>query len=444
MVALSFASLALAGVALTSAPSDGVALASGSSNTAALERAPRDGIALERAPARQDDASARAASERASVAIVVDKLLTVDGDDRVHAPGMLLIEDGRIAYVGPPTETPADVERVTIRGGWAAPGFVDLHTHIHSGGFGDVNDMCRTVNPELRAGAALRPGNRRIEVAVSGGVTTLFGIPGSGTNISGFGVLYKAKPADGYDGCVVADPGGMKVAQDSNPQARAGDFAFGNTRASMGWALEDVCDRALGATREGRRDLSLENLQKVLSGELPVIIHTAGSEGVINTARMWKVKYGTRCFISHGSFDGWKVAPAIAALGVPVNHGPRTMDFYSSRNGRINGSAAEFTAAGVPLFSLNTDSSVMPQEELFLQASMSARLGADPYQMLRALTIHPAQTFGIDDRVGSLEVGKDADVVVFDGDPIDPRSRVLRVWVDGAVQYEFVRGKQRF
>lgn len=417
MVALSFASLAL--VALSSAPRD-ASLADSSAG-----------------PSRSNDGAA-------PVAIVVDKLLTVDAEDRVHAPGMLVVEDGRIVYVGPPKETPEGVERVTIEGGWAAPGFVDLHTHIHSGSFGDVNDMCRSVNPELRAGAALRPGNRRIEVAVSGGVTTLFGIPGSGTNISGFGVLYKAKPKDGYAGCVVADPGGMKVAQDSNPQARAGDFAFGNTRASMGWTLEDVCDRALGATREGRRDIALENLQRVMSGELPVIIHTAGADGVINTARMWKTKYGTRCFISHGSFDGWKVAPAIAALDVPVNHGPRTMDFYSSRNGRINGSAAEFTAAGVPLFSLNTDSSVMPQEEFFLQASMSARLGADPYQMLRALTIHPAQTFGIDDRVGSLEAGKDADVVVFDGDPLDPRSRVLRVWIDGAVQYEFARGNQRF
>ena len=387
-----------------------------------------------------DDAQARPAT----TAIVVDKVLTADGADRVHAPGMLVLEGERIAYVGPPKELAEGTPVVEIEGGWAAPGFVDLHTHIHSGGFGDVNDMCRTVNPELRAGPALRPGNRRIEVAVSGGVTTLFGIPGSGTNIGGFGVLYKAKPEGGYHGCVVADPGGMKVAQDSNPQGRAGNFAFGNNRASMGWALEDVCDRALGATRQGRRDLSLENLQRVLSGELPVIIHTAGSEGVINTARMWKTKYDTRCFISHGSFDGWKVAPAIADLGVPVNHGPRTMDFYSSRNGRINGSAAEFMAAGVPLFSLNTDSSVMPQEEFFLQGAMSARLGADPYQMLRALTIHPAKTFGIDDRVGSLEPGKDADVVVWGGDPLDPRSRVLRVWIDGEVQYEYTRGSQRF
>jgi len=110
----------------------------------------------------------------------------------------------------------------------------------------------------------------------------------------------------------------------------------------------------------------------------------------------------------------------------------------------VNGSSAEYVAAGVPIFSLNTDSGVIPEEEFFLQGSMSARYGADPYLMLRAVTINPARIFGIDDRVGSLEVGKDADVVVYSGDPLDPRSRVERVWIDGDVQYERERGRQRF
>ena len=79
---------------------------------------------------------------------------------------------------------------------------------------------------------------------------------------------------------------------------------------------------------------------------------------------------------------------------------------------------------------------VIPQEELFLQGSMSARMGADSYQMLRALTTHPAQAFGIADRVGSLEVGKDADVVITRGDPLDPRSRVELVLIDGKVEYD--------
>lgn len=377
------------------------------------------------------------------IAIVCDKVLTVDGEDRVFAPGSVWIEDGRIAYVGAPRELPPGYEQVALDG-WAAPGLVDLHTHIHTGGWGDINDMCRSVNPELRSSPALRPANRQLEIACAGGVTTLFGIPGSGTNMSGFGVLYKARTSGGFDKAVMARTGGLKIAQDSNPQGRAGNFAFGNNRASMSWALADVCDRALGAIREGRFDPALEDLKKVLGRELPVLIHTAGSEGVVNTARMWKLEYDTRCVVSHGSFDGWKAARALAEWGVAVNHGPRTVDFFSSRNGRVNGSSAEYVAAGVPIFSLNTDSGVIPEEEFFLQGSMSARYGADPYLMLRAVTINPARIFGIDDRVGSLEVGKDADVVVYSGDPLDPRSRVERVWIDGDVQYERERGRQRF
>lgn len=378
------------------------------------------------------------------LAIRCGKVLSMDATDEIFSPGMVCIEDGKLTYVGAPKELPDEVPTVDAPDSWIAPGLVDLHTHIHTGGWGDINDMVRSVNPELRSSATVRPNNRKMQIACAGGVTTLFGIPGSGTNMSGFGVLYKSKTSLSYDETAFASPGGLKVAQDSNPARRAGNFAFGNNRASMGWILDNICQRALGAERQGRKDPALQDLQKVLTRELPILIHTAGSEGVANTARMWNNKYGTRCVISHGSFDGWKAAAAIAEWGVPVNHGPRTMDFYSSRNGRINGGAAEYVKAGVPNFSLNTDSSVMPQEEFFLQGSMSARLGADSYQMLKALTIHPAIVFGIDDRVGSLEVGKDADVVMYTGDPLDPRTHVERVWIEGAVEYVSERGRQRF
>ena len=164
----------------------------------------------------------------------------------------------------------------------------------------------------------------------------------------------------------------------------------------------------------------------------------------MNTARMWRQTYDTISTVSHGSFDGWKAARALAEMGMPVNHGPRTMDYQSSRNGRINGSSAEFAAAGVPLFSLNTDSPVVSEEEFFLQGAMSARYGGDSYFMLRAMTIHPAQVFRIDHRVGSLEVGKDGDVVVRTGDPLDPRAAVELVLIDGKTEYDRKRDKQLF
>ncbi|MAE28520.1 MAG: hypothetical protein CMJ87_05990 [Planctomycetes bacterium] len=375
-------------------------------------------------------------------AVLVQKVLTMDGEDRIFVPGMILTRAGVIEYVGSPVEVPAGYELIERPDAWAHPGMVDLHTHIHAGGWGDINDMVQAVNPELRSSPVLVPGNRMLSVACASGVTTLFGIPGSGTNIGGFGVLYKSKLRTDYNSAVLAGTAGMKVAQDSNPQRRSGDF--GLTRAGMGWVLSDVNDRAVAALKGERFDLPLENLKRIHSGELPVLIHTAGSDGVVNTARMWRVTYDTRSILSHGSWDGYKAAPALAEMGIPVNHGPRTTDVYTSRNGRWNASSAAFVDAGVPLFSLNTDSPVIPQEEFFVQGAMSARWGADGYAMLRALTIHPAQAFGIEARVGSLEPGKDADIVLRTGDPLDPRSAVDLVLIDGSIEYDRERDGQWF
>ncbi|MFT5050694.1 MAG: imidazolonepropionase-like amidohydrolase [Chlamydiales bacterium] len=370
----------------------------------------------------------------AGVAIEVAKVLALDDENHVYQPGMIWVEDGKISYVGASRPIPVGMRSLSYPDAWATPGLVDLHTHIHTGGWGDINDMVLAVNPGLRVAPTVRPANALMRRACVSGVTTLFGIPGSGTNISGFGVLYKTKGDARYDRTVFADPGGMKAAQDSNPQRRAGDLGY--TRAGMGWILENTYRRAQRAFEQDRFDLSLEQLKRVYTKELPVLIHTAGSDGVVNTARMWRVTFDTRSVLSHGSFDGWKAARAVAEMGMPVNHGPRTIDYPWGRNGRINGTAAEFVAAGVPLFSLNTDSGIIPQEEFFLQASMSARYGADPYDMLRAVTIHPAKAFGIDDRVGSLEVGKDADIVLRSGDPLDPRASIELVLIDGQIEYD--------
>jgi imidazolonepropionase-like amidohydrolase len=112
------------------------------------------------------------------------------------------------------------------------------------------------------------------------------------------------------------------------------------------------------------------------------------------------------------------------------------MNFNSMvREELIDGGADEYIAAGVPLVSLNTDAPLDPQQELFLQGTMSARLGAYQVLMLRALTPHPAQSILAGDRVGSLEVGKDADIVLSTGDPLDPRSAVELVLIDGEIQY---------
>ncbi len=133
------------------------------------------------------------------IAIQCGKVISMDDADSIHAPGMIWIEDGELSYVGAVRDVPSGWELRTEDEMWAMPGMVDLHTHIHSGGWGDTNDMVHSVNPELRAQAALRPANRLGKLACAAGVTCLLGIPGSGTNMSGFGVLYKTKTAGGFE-----------------------------------------------------------------------------------------------------------------------------------------------------------------------------------------------------------------------------------------------------
>jgi imidazolonepropionase-like amidohydrolase len=398
--------------------------------------------------ARNGDTSSIRALEPGETGVIVTcaKVLTMNDDNDVFAPGMIVVRNGKIEAVGQVAPIPEGFEHIAMPEAWAAPGMVDLHSHIQTGGWGDINDMVISLNPEYRTSPTIVPANADIERACAGGVTTLFGIPGSGTNMSGFGVLYKTKchradAAPRYESVVLADPGGMKIAQAYNPERNAD---LGLTRCGMAWNIRRANNMAIAANKAGRTDVRIANLQKVQKKELPVLIHTAGSDACATTVRMWRQEYDTRSVLSHGCFDGWKIAPSVAKAGMPVNLGPRLFDWSSSREGELVGTPPPYIAAGVPLVSVNTDAPVMPEEEFFLQGAMGSRFGADGYLMLQATTINPAKQFGIDRRVGSLAAGKDADIVLRSGDPLDPRARVELVLIDGSIEYDLQRERQRF
>jgi imidazolonepropionase-like amidohydrolase len=137
------------------------------------------------------------------------------------------------------------------------------------------------------------------------------------------------------------------------------------------------------------------------------------------------------------------VAPELAARGLPTNLGPRNYDWTFQADARFYGVVAAYAEAGCPEISINTDASVVPQEELFLQGAMSARFGADLELCLRACTLNPARSIGVADRVGSLDPGKDADFVVKAGPPFDVRTPVEMVVIDGEIVYERSRDGQR-
>ncbi|NOT30537.1 MAG: hypothetical protein HOP15_08835, partial [Planctomycetes bacterium] len=250
------------------------------------------------------------------LALVVGKLLTMDESDRVFDPGLVLVRGDKIAYAGALVAVPAGYAELDARAQWVWPGLVDLHTHIHAKGWHDLNDTVRPLNPELRARPAIDPWEEQLEHARAAGVTTLFGIPGSGSSVSGFGTLYKPERDAGYEEIVLRDPGGMKIAQNFNPQRGAGDV--GSSWCGLAFNLEYLNDRAAELAADGRDDWKLENLMKAHRGELPVLIHCASAEGIAAAVRMWKLRYGMDAVVSHGCWDAWHAAAFAAETGVPV------------------------------------------------------------------------------------------------------------------------------
>ena len=146
---------------------------------------------------------------------------------------------------------------------------------------------------------------------------------------------------------------------------------------------------------------------------------------------MFQDVFGLRMVLSHGCFDGWVAAHALAKRQTPVNLGPRMYEF--DRYGRFQGMCQAYWDAGCHDMSINTDAPVVAAEELQLQAAMAIRLGLDYEVALRALTIQPARQVGIADRTGSLTVGKDADFQVTRGDPLDPRFAPELVYIEGTL-----------
>ncbi|MCB9886371.1 MAG: amidohydrolase family protein [Planctomycetes bacterium] len=385
------------------------------------------------------EANADAAAPAATHAHFAARLLPGEGapiDDAV-----LIERGGKIVAVGPRRSTPVPADAIRHEHGslWLSPGFVDLHHHV-SGGGGDINDMTMPLNAEMRTLDVVKPSDDAIRRTAAGGITTTLFIPGSGTNIGGFGVLLKMRWGQPLEKLVMRELGAMKVAQGFNPERRSGDL--GLTRMGSSEMLTQLLERGrdyaakwreFDAGRGEKPELrpELEQLRKVFDKKVPVLIHTAGARDCIATARMFQDVFDVNMVLSHGCFDGWVAAAALAKRGTPVNLGPRMYEF--DRYGRFVGTCQTYWDVGCHDMSINTDAPVVAAEELPLQAAMAVRLGLPYEPALRAVTIQPARQIGVADRVGSLEAGKDADFLVVRGDPLDPRNPPLEVYIEGTL-----------
>ena len=389
-------------------------------------------------------------------AIKAGKILTMvlaedsDASRRVINHGVILVSKGKIEALGPASDitVPEGYTVIDASDRWIMPGIIESHTHIAvEGGF---NDMVTTINPELEIDECVNLEDIAAEKAVTGGVTTIHTMPGSGTNLAGFTVIVKldcAHPAE----AIVREIGAMKIAQAYNPERRSGDL--GLTRMGMAWMLRQILDQAKEYTdawqayENGRsKDKpaykpELENMRKAFNGEIPAIVHVIEPWGMLETMYMFHDEYQMDTIATHTSFCGYMAGEEAAKREkVHVNIGPRLVDFRgwtAPIDGRFHGMGAEYISRGVKNLSINTDSVGWGmQEELAFQASMSVHYGLDEMIAMEAITIQPARALGVDDRIGSLEVGKDADIVIKKGSLLDVTAAVDLVLINGRIVYQ--------
>jgi imidazolonepropionase-like amidohydrolase len=391
-----------------------------------------------------------AADEKPKLAIHVAKAITSAGPHMENAT--ILVADGKIQAIGPrdKIKIPDGYQVIDHSTRWAMPGLVDAHSHV--GGTGDINEMVYQTNPELRVLDVIRPNNDQLKDAVAGGVTTITFIPGSGTNMGGWGALMKTGPGKVED-VLIRFPGVLKIAQAGNPERRGGEVGSG--RMGMNYVIREQLREGMGYVKDwddyeaGRRkeqpavNLRLEYFKPLFRRQIPVVVHTQGYQVIMSTLRILHDEMKLKVVIDHGCFDSNLLSDEINKRGIPVMAGPRGFR-YDPATGQVKGQVAGFADRGVKALGVNTDAPVVPQEELAFQATMAVRLGWNDEAAFRGLTIEPAKALMIDKRVGSLEVGKDADILILTGSILDPRNYVVQVFIDGKSAYDVKKDKRRF
>lgn len=371
--------------------------------------------------------------------------------------GSVLIQNGKLASVGANIEAPSDVEVVDCTGKYIVPGFIDAHTHqgLFDGTIGwagmDGNEMTNPATPHLRGLDSFNPDDPSLKEVLEGGVTCINTGPGSGNVISGQAFI--VKPGGRVvDEMVLKAPSGLKVAFGENPKRVHGVENKRTPSTRMGVAgllrskfVEAQNYRALWERyqenmerlkdREGlpfpnppSRDMDMEMLLAVLDGEIPIHAHAHRADDIASVIRVAE-EFNVRVILIHCT-QGHKIAEYIAKKNVPAVVGPTMMWMTKPElKGRGFRTIVDLHKAGVKV-AIQTDS-LTPMNYFPILPMYAIKEGLSREEALRCVTLNPAEMLGIDDRVGSLEEGKDADVVVWSGHPFEFYSKVDHVFVNG-------------
>jgi imidazolonepropionase-like amidohydrolase len=359
----------------------------------------------------------------------------------------VLFKDSKIISVEKEIKKPAQSQVIDCKGKFVIPGFVEAHSHIgvYEEGAGitgqHFNEGSDPVTPQLRAMDSVFPRDPGFRYALEGGVTTACALPGSANLIGGFGVVLKCRPdASTINEMILKEPEGMKLALGENPFRFYGkdQNKAPKTRmacAAMTRAAMNKCRDYIKKRKQAKKDkffetdLAMENLSLLLTGKITARWHCHRADDIMTAIRIAE-EFGFKLSIEH-STEGHLIVNELKKRKIDCITGPINTALYKQElRERSISLPAILNKAGVRV-SITTDHPVAPIWTLPILAAMAVKGGMDEDEALRAITIYPAQILGVDKKIGSLEKGKDADVAVFDGHPLDTRSHCVRVFLDG-------------
>lgn len=363
----------------------------------------------------------------------------------------VLMEGGKIKAVGSDVEAPADARLVDCSNKLVFPGFIDAHCHLglweDSIGFegDDGNEMTDPITPHLRGIDAMNPMDVNFREAVEGGVTTAVAGPGSANIIGGQFAAVKTH-GNRIDDMIIKAPLAMKCAFGENPKRI---YSAGKKTPSTRLAIVGEFRKTLFAAKEylakkesaagdpskmPAYDMKLEALIPVLKKEIHLKAHAHRADDIFSAIRIAK-EFDLLLSLEHCT-EGHLIAEDLAKEGYPAIVGPtfghRTKVELKNKSFDTPRILHE---AGVKI-AIMTDSPVIPLQHLPMCAALAARAGLPEMEALKAISINAAEITGIADRVGSLEEGKDADVVVWDRHPFELQSRVLMTIINGEIVFE--------
>jgi imidazolonepropionase-like amidohydrolase len=370
--------------------------------------------------------------------------------------GTILVSGGKIVAVGTNVAVPNDAEVIDATGMWVMPGIIDSHSHLGVYSWpsvdsnADGNEMTTPVTAQVRALDSFNFEDPAILRAVAGGVTTVQVFPGSGNLVGGQSVVLKLKPEAGRLASVFAKaPPGMKMAMGENPKrvygsrnqapsTRMGNFAvlreaFLEARDYQGrW-------QRWNEKKEGNppdRDLKLEALVEIIEGRRNLHVHCYRQDEMLNMIKLAEeFKFKIRSF--QHTIEGYKVAPQLAANGIGASTWP---DTYGGKMEMADGIPynATILALNKVNYAIHSDSPDTIQR-LWHEAARTVRYGVSEDDAIKSVTKNPAWIAGVDQFTGTIDVGKDADLAVFNGHPFDIFSLVQKTIVDGVVVFDRTR-----